>query len=646
MSALTEPPLFFRPPVYILHSGERDDHELAATIAQQIGAFAEAECVTVQKLQQHFPGKIIPGISFAILSPEIANRPDRIAALTGLLARVHKQTFWPHYCVSRVTSRDALKQQRELSGLFEDILVWDATDYLPAIVEELRDYAIRTLQMAPENRDPRLFLKEGLEPVVPLLCMFLYLALIRAYQLSLPAALVLAYLWWKGASPLWSIALVVLCAFAGGFRLNFLNPTDLWPWLGARWKLPFSKMRAALSSPPLSFGGPLFASGVVLAVSFAQASAWAAAAASLLAGIVGQGFVERRCRAAFARRSALSEAAAQSLERLDSNSAAKSCCQPAQVQNAGNTVVFTTYWAILTTALAVAVRTYPGAWSAGRSTALAAIAIFGASSIGMLGPLILGRFVRRMVFLGGGVYGLTSGYAEKGHGVMQAKRGSPNFQSILKFEKSDMEAFPPEERGQVLRWLELLRVCFSRYPVRSWKAAPDQVFISYVWRDDADSGVSSQIYAACSEAGLDKFLDKSDGEKFGLYRKRLASGVAKCTHFFLMVSPGISDGPVVLRELEMAMQRWIHEMLPAIICILDPNVALRMRTDPTVPVAVRFVLTFCPQMTPAEAAESALVRYVVEFTRHEGKSHDWLALLSPSTTMARLRRLPGIVRTP
>jgi hypothetical protein len=91
------------------------------------------------------------------------------------------------------------------------------------------------------------------------------------------------------------------------------------------------------------------------------------------------------------------------------------------------------------------------------------------------------------------------------------------------------------------------------------------------------------------------------------------------------------------------MGRWRGELLPAVICVVEPGVCEQLASDLSVPVAIRFLLRFCPQMTPAEASQPALVRYVVELTRRQGKWSDWRLLLSPSTAMAQVIRLPGIV---
>jgi hypothetical protein len=245
-----------------------------------------------------------------------------------------------------------------------------------------------------------------------------------------------------------------------------------------------------------------------------------------------------------------------------------------------------------------------------------------------------------MFGLGGGVFGLTEDYAAKVRGATKAPSASVPSPAL---DKLDVESFAAEERSTVLRWLEVNRVCFDRYPMRRWRTPRDHAFISYAWRDDPDAATPSRVADACAAAGIEHFLDRRNvASKEGAWRITVARAVAECTHFFVVVSPNIGSGGVVQREIEMAVQRWTLEMSPTVICIAEPAAAEQLRHDPAVPLVVRFLLTFAPRMTPEEAAQPALVRYVVEFTRRTGRMHDWLPFLSPATTLARATRLPGI----
>ena len=83
-------------------------------------------------------------------------------------------------------------------------------------------------------------------------------------------------------------------------------------------------------------------------------------------------------------------------------------------------------------------------------------------------------------------------------------------------------------------------------------------------------------------------------------------------------------------------------MMPAVICVADPDEARALRDDPQTPLDVRFLLTCCPRMTPAEAIDPKRLRYIIDLTRRQGKWSDWLATLSPMSGR-RILRMPGIV---
>jgi hypothetical protein len=270
--------------------------------------------------------------------------------------------------------------------------------------------------------------------------------------------------------------------------------------------------------------------------------------------------------------------------------------------------------------------------------------IMTAAAAGYLLPGILERFAHRGITYLGEYVGLSSA-----HDNMYKKlAGAPNTKLTVQngvpaSERALVEAFAAEEQNFVLQWLGNIRIGLRIRSYRAWWPSPDYAFISYAWRDDAETGVANGVAAACEAAKIEYFLDKEAlKSRQGVFRMPLAAGLSKSTHVFLAVTPGVASGQVVRREIEMAMGRWRGELLPAIICVVEPRVCERLIADPAVPLPLRFLLTFCPQMTPAEASQPALVRYVIELTRREGKWSDWRLLLSPSTSLSQVIRLPGI----
>jgi len=286
--------------------------------------------------------------------------------------------------------------------------------------------------------------------------------------------------------------------------------------------------------------------------------------------------------------------------------------------------------------------------------------IVAAAISGILIPSVFALGTRQYVVMLGESFGLQDTYANKLGQPLRTMVSPIKLRPVTwlmsypidgtEKEKENAQLFPPDERAQIAYWRELLRKPFHRYPtpmMRPWRTPNDYVFISYAWRDDPGSEVSTQIAEACRVAGIKYFLDKRNrANGRDSFRRSLASCLGKSTHFFLVVSPNITRGHVVIREIEMAMTRWAFEITPTIICVVDPCLAAEFRRDARLPLALRFLLTFCPQMTAAEAAEPALVRYIVELTRREGKLHDWLPLLSPGTTVGQAMRMAGIADEP
>ena len=248
-----------------------------------------------------------------------------------------------------------------------------------------------------------------------------------------------------------------------------------------------------------------------------------------------------------------------------------------------------------------------------------------------------------------GALGLTAGYAERFQGLFEKSFplavDHSGARAMLGLDAAELQRFQPEEQGKVLHWLSLLRAQDQGLRLRPWRRPPLFAFVSYVWADDRDVGMASRIAAACDGAGIPNFLDKTGVEsKEGSWRMQVATGLGKATHLLLGVSPGLGTGGVVIRELEMALHRWAMDG-PAIICVASPEVSDQLCSDHSVPLIVRFAVTFCPRMTPEEAATPDLIRYVLERTRRQGKLRDLLAFVSPCTLYSQLVRLPGIAQS-
>jgi len=265
-----------------------------------------------------------------------------------------------------------------------------------------------------------------------------------------------------------------------------------------------------------------------------------------------------------------------------------------------------------------------------------------AAAAGFLWPTLIRGLMNRGLASYHAAMGLTAPHASASTAVVQGAVPPLVLKGMAPDERSAIAAFAPDEQRRAANWLLANRKVLGRYALRPWTAAPDYAFISYAWRDDPDVGAASRVADACKSAGIECFLDKSNLASLqGLFRPPVAAAVARCTHFFLVISANVGAARVVGREIDMAMTRWILEMLPPIVCVAEPGVAERVRADPQTPFRLRFLLTFCPAMTPAEAADPARLRSMVEFTRREGKLRDWMILLSPGSVFSRAARVSG-----
>jgi len=202
-----------------------------------------------------------------------------------------------------------------------------------------------------------------------------------------------------------------------------------------------------------------------------------------------------------------------------------------------------------------------------------------------------------------------------------------------------------EDQKRELRHFDYLLRSPAGHSLRRWFRQRDCAFVSYVWKDAEKLKTAEHLDKVLGSIGIPSFRDtRSIQDPFGVWRADIASTLLRCTHFFLVVSPGIKYGRVVLREIETIVQRWQLEMLPAVICVVNPEDARQMRDDPQMPLYVRYLLTCCPQMTLAEAADPLRIRFILEHTRRQGKWSDWLTTLSWAAVWNRIQRMPGIVR--
>lgn len=627
-----------------------EDQQLAETIEAEIRELARTTFVKIDELHNLWgKTRICAGPVIVILSRAMVEDTAKCEAFVKGLGGAWQQPFFPGYCISREEPEE-LRKLPAASPFFDDVIVRSAERELQAILTELREYFASQQTTGPNWKEiSSSLLKDWPKFLWAMICGALFRPLKWIHTASFYAAGLLAFCWWRAWYPHPLIAVAVLCGFGVSIHVHYLMPADLWPRLQRSWKLPNQLPQQSDLFKLADFIPSLIAVACIVAVMIAarHQKNWILAASWIIPGLICQRLIDRWVISVVKSKRHYAEAAANALKQPRSpHPSLDSYVMSSDLQYGLFMRTFMIYWGVAIF-IGRGFLAYPAivvAKHAGSGVIWLAVTAIG----GILIPSALASGMRQFFVFVCETQGLRGAYAST------LGRWLRPVTPLVKFpiegtekEKQDVDSFSLDERAQVVYWRELLRMPFHRFGtpmMRRWRTPADYAFISYAWRDDPGNEVSNKIASACQAARIDYFLDKRNkAAGRDSFRQSLAMNLSKSTHFFLVVSPNIALGHTVIREIDMAMMRWTFEMTPTIICVVDPDLAEGFRIDTRIPLTLRFLLTFCPQMTPAEAADPALVRYIVEVTRREGKLHDWLPLLSPGTTVGQAMRLPGIV---
>ena len=170
---------------------------------------------------------------------------------------------------------------------------------------------------------------------------------------------------------------------------------------------------------------------------------------------------------------------------------------------------------------------------------------------------------------------------------------------------------------------------------RPWFRKRPRVFISYAWRDEKRTAAAHTVEQTISRMRLRCFLDdRRIPGKFTSWRARLIDEVLDCTHLVVVLGPDVMEAQVVHREIRTALQRWCTELEPAVVCVVEPDVAAMLDREELSP-ELKYLLHEAPKLTYEESTRSDIVARLVLQRRRQGLCEDWLTLLRPA---ARLRR--------
>lgn len=167
--------------------------------------------------------------------------------------------------------------------------------------------------------------------------------------------------------------------------------------------------------------------------------------------------------------------------------------------------------------------------------------------------------------------------------------------------------------------------------------APVNVFISHAWDDDNFTTAAEKLHEIVTDFGIPCFLDKQRMPgKFTAWRSQILNDLLECTHFFIVLGPQTGEARGVHLEVRTTLQRWYTDLEPAIICIVDPNVADVLEEQKDIPREIKFLLNECPKVTYEEASNPDVVAHLIRQRRRQGLLRDWVTLTSPFGSLKQI----------
>ncbi|MBN1996927.1 hypothetical protein JW935_05195 [candidate division KSB1 bacterium] len=163
---------------------------------------------------------------------------------------------------------------------------------------------------------------------------------------------------------------------------------------------------------------------------------------------------------------------------------------------------------------------------------------------------------------------------------------------------------------------------------RSLFCRHDYIFISYSWAEERGTAMAERLAEVCTAIDIPFYWDRLHVKsQFLPWRRRVATSIEKCTHFFLVVPRYCDLGTIVHREYEWAVRRWRDSLLPAILCVVEPDIAAELQNDPNTPFFLRLILAWCPHLTYSQADDERLLQLIIKQRRRQGLIKDALVAI-------------------
>jgi len=166
---------------------------------------------------------------------------------------------------------------------------------------------------------------------------------------------------------------------------------------------------------------------------------------------------------------------------------------------------------------------------------------------------------------------------------------------------------------------------------RKWLRPADRVFISYAWTNPHEAPeVVRSLAKALDMLDVRYFFDKhSVPGSFAPWRQIVSLELLAATHLFVVLEPHLLQGDTVLNEISTAMERWETEVFPAVVCIVDPQVASAIQPSDDASQQLKKVLRNSARVPPEQVANAEMIERAIESHRFQGLARDWLTLVWP-----------------
>ncbi len=559
--------------------------------------------------------------------------------------------MFAHFVIARGVSLDFLRGKPEINHFLENVMARDARD-ISRLVAEIRSFIAEGWPSPAEIKN---FKRRMRTSTLIGLAATLLGILGLASTLAVYASVFLFATWYVDWHFEWIRPLSAACAFYAGYSLYETQPCEFTTHLGRNWKLPrgyaqsIRKSRHSGLSIFIPSGGLVFWGSVIGAFILYTLSEPYPAVVLLVAGVCVQNLIADSMTSRFAQpKDRIALSAGRALAAIPLTRQSLTVVTPTTLLKATNNAISFAYSGFEIAFIMATVLASP------------AILIIGPGGNGfwcwIFGPALAGFATLALLSAAGRLHKIwlieTKGLTASGSWVYhwfdiskkeKIRNVSAYYDPIMsEDEKLAFALFADDERAHV--WALRRRMRVSRAWLRSWFTPRDYAFVSYAWAAEAKMKTAEKVGSACALAGVDFFIDsKGIDSRFGMFRIFLTRAIARATHVFFIFTPEVLAGRVVQGEIEIALHRWWDESSPAIICVVEPDVAESLRANPEVPVNLRYLLNFCPQLSFEEAAQPAIVHYLVALTRRPGRMWDWLFLLSPSAAKSRAFSLDGVI---